>query len=172
MTIELGLARQIDAQTFGEPGQRTFRLRIIGSRDESAALWMEKEQFQALSMALTQVLSQLGREQEADLAPIVGFPEVPDHDFRTGRMGIGFDTSNGTVVLQTFSPEDDNEPALTVAIAPGHCSSLNRQLRQVVAAGRPLCPLCGAPAGPEGHACIRANGHSRQPVPQDDTEES
>ena len=56
MTIELGLARGIDAQSFGQPGQRTFRLRIVGAEAESASLWIEKEQMQALSIALKQML--------------------------------------------------------------------------------------------------------------------
>ena len=29
----------------------------------------------------------------------------------------------------------------------------------VVAAGRPPCPLCGAPLDPLGHICPRRNGH-------------
>src|SRR5450756_1602585 len=52
MTIEFGVARGIDAQSFGQPGQRTFRLRILGASAESASLWLEKEQMQALSLCL------------------------------------------------------------------------------------------------------------------------
>ena len=34
----------------------------------------------------------------------------------------------------------------------------------VVEAGRPPCPLCGAPLDPEGHVCARLNGHrNRRP---------
>jgi uncharacterized repeat protein (TIGR03847 family) len=29
----------------------------------------------------------------------------------------------------------------------------------IVAAGRPPCPLCGAPLDPQGHICPRRNGH-------------
>jgi hypothetical protein len=30
---------------------------------------------------------------------------------------------------------------------------------RIVAAGRPPCPLCGAPLDPQGHICPRRNGH-------------
>ena len=66
MTIEFGVARGIDAQAFGQPGQRTFRLRILGANAESASLWMEKEQMQALSIALKQMLSQLEYSDDPD----------------------------------------------------------------------------------------------------------
>ena len=52
MTVELGLATAVDAQAFGQPGQRTFRLRLLGEQAEAASLWLEKEQMQALSLAL------------------------------------------------------------------------------------------------------------------------
>ena len=31
--------------------------------------------------------------------------------------------------------------------------------RELVSAGRPICPLCSRPKDPEGHICPRANGH-------------
>jgi uncharacterized repeat protein (TIGR03847 family) len=30
---------------------------------------------------------------------------------------------------------------------------------EVIAAGRPPCPLCGLPLNPEGHICPRRNGY-------------
>jgi len=169
MTIDLGAARDIDAQSFGQPGQRTFRLRIIGAAADSASLWMEKEHMQALSIALTQLLAQLGREQEADAPAVEEFPEVADHDFRVGRMAIGFDPADGSVVLQTFDVsvgEDDDVPTLIVRLPQGQCSALNGQLRRIITSGRPVCPLCGVAIDAGGHACIRANGHSKQPIPE------
>ena len=84
MTIQLGPARAIEAETFGQPGERTFRLRILAGDGQSASIWMEKEQFQALSMALAQVLSQLSYEGPAAESPVDEFPEVADHDLRAG----------------------------------------------------------------------------------------
>ena len=36
---------------------------------------------------------------------------------------------------------------------------LARHGSQVVARGRPLCPLCGNPLDPTGHICPAMNGH-------------
>lgn len=168
MTIELGLARGVDAESFGQPGERTFRMRIIGRQNDSASLWMEKEQLQALSLAFTQMLSQLGREPESPEAGLDEFPPVADHDFRVGRMGIGFDPSDSSIILQMFQAGtgEDDDPTLSVRLRPEHCSSLNRQLRRIIAAGRPICALCGSPIDATGHVCVRSNGHLDQPVPE------
>src|SRR5258708_9324285 len=101
MTSDFGTARAIDALAHGLPGARTFQLRIIGSNNESASLWLEKQQMQALSLALTQVLSQLGKPPRTG-EDIASFPEGPDHDLRVARMAIGFDTSNGPAVFHFF----------------------------------------------------------------------
>lgn len=169
MTADFGTARAIDAQAQGEPGARTFQLRIIGSNFESASLWLEKQQMQALSLALTQVLTQIGRPNR-DSEGISSFPEGPDHDFRVGRMAIGFDPSTGTVVLHVFDlsrDEDEGEPDVQVRVTSDACASLNSVLQEIIASGRPQCPLCGVPLDPAGHACIRANGHTKQPIPDD-----
>ena len=168
MTIDIGTARGIDAETFGKPGERTFRLRIIGASMESASLWMEKEQVQALSLALIQMLAQIGRQQQADEAGLSSFPDVADHDLRIGRMGIGFDPADQAIILQIFElgMEENDPPTLNVRLRPEHCASLNGQLMRIIASGRPVCPLCGSPIDAAGHMCVRANGHSKQPIPE------
>jgi uncharacterized repeat protein (TIGR03847 family) len=173
MSIELGLAKAIDAETFGQPGQRTFRLRIIGENAESASLWMEKEQFQALSLALGQVLSELRDPGSAKEPPFYEFPEIADHDFKVGRMALGLDTADRTVVLYISETEaqDDDEPTLRVRLSQDHWGTLRGRLDEIIARGRPVCPLCNAPMVEGGHACIRGNGHSTQPIPEDDSGE-
>jgi uncharacterized repeat protein (TIGR03847 family) len=176
MTIEFGVARGIDAQSFGQPGQRTFRLRILGASAESASLWLEKEQMQALSLALKQMLAQLEPAGEPPAADVGDFPVVANHDFRVGRMGMGFNASDRTVVLHTFElgtgdDEGDEEPALRAHLTLEQSASLSAQLDDIIAGGRPVCPLCGLPMDGEGHACIRSNGHSKQPLPEADADD-
>jgi uncharacterized repeat protein (TIGR03847 family) len=176
MTSDFGTARAIDARAHGQPGARTFQLLIIGSNNESASLWLEKQQMQALSLALTQVLSQLGKPPRTG-EDIASFPDGPDHDFHVGRMAIGFDTANGTVVLHVFEAsreEEEGEPDVQVRITEDACAGLNSRLQEIIAGGRPVCPLCGVPMDTGSHACIRSNGHSEQPIPHDhiDDEES
>lgn len=168
MSIELGLARAIGAESFGEPGNRTFRLRIIGQNAESASLWMEKEQFQALSLAFGQVLSEL-RHSGGGEASVHEYPEVADHDFKVGRMALSIDTAGRTVILYLSDMEagETDDPTLRVDVTHDHCAALREQLDEIVSRGRPVCPLCHGPMDEGGHACIRGNGHSSQPIPEE-----
>lgn len=170
MTIELGLARAIDVESFGQPGQRTFRLRILGAASQSASLWLEKEHLQALGLALAQMLSQVRHEQRPPVGGIDEFPAVAGHDFRVGRMAVAFDPSDRTIVLYSYdvSIEEAGEPTLRVRLTRDHCSSLREQLDRIIAGGRPICALCHLPMDASGHACIRSNGHSKQPIPEED----
>jgi uncharacterized repeat protein (TIGR03847 family) len=171
MTLELGVARGIDAQSFGQPGERTFRLRVVGDSGQTASIWLEKEQLQALSLALKQMLAQLEYEQEPPSADAGPFPSSADHDFRAGRLGMGFHPPDRTVVLYTYElgmSDEEEEPTLRVRLTQEHCASLGVNLDDIIAGGRPVCPLCGAPMDSAGHACIRSNGHSKQPIPDQD----
>jgi uncharacterized repeat protein (TIGR03847 family) len=173
MTTDFGLVRGIDAQSFGQPGQRTFRLRIVGEDAQTASLWLEKEQMQALSLALKQMLAQLEYNQEPPPADAGDFPVVADHDFRVGRMGMGFNAGDRTVILFTYEVgvEDDDAPTLRARLSQEACASLGVQLDDIIAGGRPICPLCGLAMEPAGHACVRSNGHSKQPIPEEDAED-
>lgn len=174
MTVDFDVARGIDAQSFGQPGQRTFRLRIAGGSGACASLWMEKEQMQALSMALKQMLSQLEYNDQPPPADVGEFPAVADHDFRVGRMGMGFNAADRTVVVYAFElglEDDEEDPTLRFRLTQEQCASLNVQLDEIIAGGRPVCPLCGLPMGPNGHGCVRSNGHSKQPIPDESSED-
>jgi uncharacterized repeat protein (TIGR03847 family) len=175
MTTDFGVAKAVDAQSFGQPGQRTFRLRIIGESQESASLWLEKEQLQALSLALKQMLAQLEYNDEPPEADAGDFPVVADHDFRVGRLGMGFNAADRTVILYTYeigaADDDDAEPSIRVRLTQEASASLSAKLDDIVAGGRPVCPLCGSPIEPSGHACVRSNGHSQQPIPDEQSDD-
>jgi uncharacterized repeat protein (TIGR03847 family) len=51
--------------------------------------------------------------------------------------------------------EDDLEPeeVLMVRMPVGTARAFAKRTREIVGAGRPLCPLCGTPIDPEGHVC-------------------
>src|SRR6185295_12537253 len=109
------------------------------------------------------------------LASAGEFPVVADHDFRVGRMGMGFNASDRTVVLYTFelgvSDADEDEPTLRARLTQQQSASLGVQLEEIIAGGRPTCPLCGLAMDGEGHACIRSNGHSKQPIPEEESDD-
>lgn len=171
MSIELGLALHVEAETFGEPGGRTFRLRVAGEGGETAGLWMEKQQFIALSLAFGQVLSQIRHPDRVTGIAQYVFPETLDHEFKVGRMAVGLDASDRTIALYTYDvaeEDDESDPTLRVKLTLDQCAVLRPQLDDLVSHGRPLCPLCQQPADPAGHPCIRSNGHSVEPIPPED----
>ena len=58
-------------------------------------------------------------------------------------------------------PDDDpsGPDLLRVRLTPLRVRAFTERAMRVVAAGRPACPLCGAPLDPGGHICPRRNGY-------------
>ena len=71
----------MQAQAIGEPGHRTFRLMVESSDGRAAALWVEKEQLQALGLAVEQLLAE-NRLQVLALLDAVPTRIVTEADLR------------------------------------------------------------------------------------------
>ena len=170
--LDFGTVEHIKADALGEPGRRTFRLRIAGDAG-AAQLWMEKEQLQALAMAIDQMLAQLrtnkiGRPESNAAASESGdFPLEVGVDFRVGRLGLGYDDEKDLLVVLAHEQEadEDGPPSLTCRVSRGKMKTLSAEIGAVIAAGRPRCPLCGAPITPGAHhACPGSNGRTPHPI--------
>lgn len=172
MTVDFGFTQRINAESFGEPGQRTFRMRIEGAGGQTATLWLEKQQVQALELAMRQMLAQL--EHEPSGAPdMSGFPDDPEYEFRVGRMSMGYDQADQRVILQAYelTVDEDADPEISAKLTANQCAALRVQLSEIIAGGRPICPLCEGSIDPSGHSCIRSNGHREDPIPETDSED-
>jgi uncharacterized repeat protein (TIGR03847 family) len=168
---DFGRAQLLEPEALGDPGKRTFRLRIM-SGDEAASLWLEKQEMAALTLAIRQLLEQTGGDptDEPDTeAPTTPFPERPGVDFKVGRLGIGYDEGRRAVLLFAYAAteeeqKDDAPPTFSCTVTRRQCDTFARRAEEVISAGRPLCILCDGPIDPEGHDCPRRNGHHTQPV--------
>jgi uncharacterized repeat protein (TIGR03847 family) len=72
------------------------------------------------------------------------------------------DASIAASILAAFeaSSDDDEGPdILRVRVTAAAARSFVQRAAQVVASGRPPCPLCGQPLDATGHICPRRNGH-------------
>ena len=171
--LDFGRVTSLEAEAMGEPGQRTFRLRV-SSDQRTASLWLEKEQLQALALALMRLLVQMGQPEYIPAAgavanPLIPFPEQPSLDLKVGRLGLGLDQAEGNIVLFAYEVEAEEESeqaeaeqaeaVLACRAAPAQCRDLVAMIEGIVAAGRPICRLCLTPIDPEGHVCARSNGH-------------
>ena len=129
---DFGRAELLEPEAIGEPGQRTFRLRVI-SGSEAASLWLEKEQLVALTLAIRQLLEQTDEEEaSSEAGPSQSgdtFPQQPQVDFKIGRLGIGYDEGRRIVVVFAYEQEeaeDDAPPtfACQVSLPQSPCRSL------------------------------------------------
>lgn len=157
----------LTAEAIGDPGQRRFRL-VGGVEGNVVALWMEKEELRALGLAIEELLEQLGmaglashRVAAQALQPAVTGPTSPE--YAVGRMAIGYDEERKLIALfaHDIEQEDDEDelPIFAGRMSPANAKALAEQIVEVVSAGRPRCPRCGALIGPEGHVCPHSNGH-------------
>ena len=177
--FESGQGSDIDAQrlrveAIGEPGRRRFRLLALVD-GETHIIWMEKQQMQALGLALEQMLDQLP-ERGLDL----GTPDVPiefdtqtRRQFRVGRMELGFDERRNQLVIVAHDiaeDEEDGEPSFNCRLSRAQARALSADAATVVAAGRPRCTMCGSPMGPGPHVCPQQNGHLPLSLAETDTD--
>ncbi|MDQ3043646.1 MAG: DUF3090 domain-containing protein [Chloroflexota bacterium] len=167
-------AQRVRAEALGEPGQRRFRLLVLVDGATYIG-WMEKQQLQALGLALDQLLEHL-----PDTGPELDLADSPlpfDGDtrlqFRIGRMELGYDERGDRIVVIGHELEKDDEeqsPSLACRLTRGQVRALIEEAAAVAAAGRPRCTMCGAPMSAERHTCPQQNGHL--PLVYDETDDA
>ncbi len=162
---DFGRVASVKAEAIGEPGQRTFRLLLDGPRG-GACMWLEKEQLSQLSMAIRQLLS-LSSSEDSPVYPSPP-PAEPSSEagepveFKVGKLSLGHEPRQDLFLIEAHDREDEDEdvPLLEFWASRSQMTDLAEEAQTVVAAGRPLCPLCSAPMGADPHVCPRANGHN------------
>ncbi|MBI4201548.1 MAG: DUF3090 family protein [Chloroflexi bacterium] len=163
---QFGRVSSIRASAVGQPGSRRFRLLVEAQNGARAVVWMEKEQLFRLAVALKQVVAQVGelqsrRQREPRLVEPALSP-VEQVEFQTGQMAVGYDERLALFLLTASEAEEPERglPRLSLLADGRTMSTLADEALEVCAAGRPLCPLCGAPLDPGvTHICPRQNGH-------------
>ena len=175
---DLGRAELLDAEAIGQPGNRRFRVYARSPRG-TASLWVEREQMEALSLAIDQMLAQIAGgmvlRAEAQAAPALppgapsDFPEDPDVEFQVGKMQISYDEETDLIMLRVapillieqegeLVTADDAEFLLAITSTRAQAERLSTHITAILAAGRPRCPFCGRPMQ-DGHVCEKQNGY-------------
>jgi len=158
---------EVDALTtdaVGPPGQRVFYLQARQGT-QVVSLRLEKTQVAALVTYLGTLLSDLPTPE--DMPTEMGLIEPVVAEWVVGSLGVSYDEDADRVVLvaeELMAEESDDEQGGDAARARitatrAQIAALAQRGAEVVDAGRPPCPLCGQPMNPEGHMCIRLNGH-------------
>lgn len=159
---------RLEAESIGRPGQRTFRLIVGSERGDTAVLWIEKEQLQALGEAIDRLLAQVGSRQMRRLditppppKPVAPVMDAPIAEFKIGQLGLGYEVEQRLFLLQAHDIEGDPEgpPTLRCFIKQAQFRRLSEQIAGIVVSGRPRCPMCGNPLPNGPHFCPPSNGH-------------
>ncbi|MFH1140435.1 MAG: DUF3090 family protein [Chloroflexota bacterium] len=166
---ELGRVSSLKAEAVGQPGSRRFRLAVAARSGGSAVLWLGKEQLFNLGVAIKRIIATVeerrrGRARRSAPPESLGDPSSgggSSVEFQVGRMAIGYDEGAALYIIAGYDTESEEDaiPAVSLVATRDQMDSLADEAFAVCAAGRPHCPLCGAPMGPDPHVCPRHNGH-------------
>lgn len=158
--LDLGWVDSVAVESFGEPGQRTFRM-LITTAEGELSVWLEKYQIALLAPALEELLAKTPvteGEPVHDVGRLRGELEV-----RAGALALGYDTENRAFQIEV---SDLLEPPMSLEsidflLGRAALESMLEDTREILAASRPRCPLCGTPLDGEPHFCPDSNGHSK-----------
>lgn len=175
------------AGSVGQPGQRTFFLqaRRPGS---IVSVALEKIQVAALADRMATLVAEVGRRTGVEIVETVAPTDSSPLDeplveaFRVGTLTLGWEAGTSSILVEArailedaeedeegdedeaaadeIADDDPDGPDLVrVRLTLPEARAFAARAMQIVAAGRPPCPLCGQPLNPEGHICPRRNGY-------------
>ena len=141
----------------GPPGQRVFYLQAAAGTTV-LTLRLEKQQVAVLAQYLAGLL--------ADLPPV---PDPPtelellqpfEEAWVVGEIAVAVDEALDRMIVR--ADELEGERAARFVLTRGQVQAFVVRATSLVEAGRPPCPLCGRPIDPEGHMCLKTNGHKKR----------
>jgi uncharacterized repeat protein (TIGR03847 family) len=151
------------AGTVGEPGARVFYLQAAGE-GHVVTLRLEKAQVAALAEYLASVLADLATPDPASVPAELDLVEPVVAEWVVGQIGVVFDEDRDRMVVQAEElleeeADDTDQGVARFALTRAQVAGFVGRAAELVAGGRPACELCGRPKDPEGHMCIKTNGH-------------
>jgi uncharacterized repeat protein (TIGR03847 family) len=159
---ELSTVELLSPVAVGAPGKRTFFL-VIADQRRWFRVWLEKQDLQALAMAVRQLVIKLS----LDATPSSVQREEPSHE--TSRLpaaelelreaNLGFQDGHGVLAftVDVVGPRGEGQSSLRFYPTLLQLRQFAARAEEVCAAGRPICPLCGQPIDPSGHDCPGEN---------------
>jgi uncharacterized repeat protein (TIGR03847 family) len=151
------------AGTVGEPGQRMF---FLQARQDATVVTLkcEKQQVGALAEYLSGLLEDLPTVDPDSVPTLLQVVEPIVTEWPIGTLAVAWDENADRMVLVAEELLDEEAAAAGADAGQARFSLKREQVagfvtraRELVAGGRPPCPLCGAPLDPQGHACPRLN---------------
>lgn len=157
------------AGTVGSPGDRTFLLQVR-DRGTIATVKLEKQQVQALAEVLKGLVEDLPVPDA--LPPDRSSFEALAPSWVVASIGVGYDRQHDRVlvVIEELvvgsdpdtsaagddAPDDTEVATARVLLTRAQVHAFVIRAEELVAGGRPPCPVCGRPLDP-GRPCICNN---------------
>ncbi len=167
-SFEMPDVDRFTAGTVGEPGARVFYIQAVAGA-QVVTLRLEKGQVAAMAQHLAEMLVDLPAPTPDEIPDDLDLIEPAIAEWVVGQLGVVFDTERDRLLLQAEEVgELDEEGELLpnpdagsarLALTRGQVAGFIVRAATLVASGRPPCPLCNRPLDPEGHVCIKTNGH-------------
>ncbi len=162
LSFDLEAPDYFTAGTVGASGQRIFYLQARQSRT-LVTLKCEKEQVRGLAEYLADLFTRLpaaGKEPPREAALL----EPIEAAWVVAALGVGYDQADDRIVVaakELLEEESADEPATArFRITRAQAAVFVERARDLMKAGRPICPMCGSPKDPGGHVCPRSNGQA------------
>lgn len=162
--LTLGQVDFITVGSEGSPEGRTFYLQA-GQGDMVISVIIEKGHAAALSLAIDQLLGELGGLLEDDLiASDMRLRQPIQPLFQVASLGLGYNTEVDALVVVARAPvaeldEQQDPPEIHLWGSRAQMLALSERAAEVVTDRSPRCPLCDEPLEPgEDHACPGGNG--------------
>jgi len=152
--------------TLGDPGDRLFLLNVV--HDGVPVLFkLEKSQVAALCDYLAGILADLPAI-DAAVVPRACAPPDPSAAITSwpiASLAVAYEEADDRILIvaepfeEALEGHDPDEglPSARIRMSRAQVAGFIHVGRELVAAGRPPCPLCGQPMGPGRHACPRMN---------------
>lgn len=172
-SFELDAPDHFTAGTIGPLGERVFYLQAR-QRQRLVTLKSEKEQIRGLADYLAGLL--VRKPGAAEPAPAdLDLLEPAAPAWAIASLAVGYDDARHRILVEATElleeegegqgeekgeEKGEGEPAVArFHITRAQAAAFVDQARALIRAGRPICPMCSQPMGPEGHVCPRSNGH-------------
>lgn len=159
--LDLGPVESVRAESFGEPGQRTFRL-LAQTGGGTVSLWLEKQQLAMLGAALEDLLGRTPHQQAVTVADPDRSGFVGELEVRVGSLAVGFDPDGAGFSLEAADFTSAlGLNSIVLNARRDQFAQLEQEISAIVSQSRPRCPLCGQPLTSDPHFCPESNGHAR-----------
>ncbi len=172
---DLNPVQNIVADATGEPGSRTFFIQARAG-EQLVNLILEKQEVASLAENVLRLLYEL-EEKYPELSPVdpgnaALEAEYPvEETFRIRQLMLGYDNQNDRIWLiakalvikpsgAIVDPDEEDVPTARLVATREQMRLMSEHAMEVIAKGRPLCPLCERPIDRGGHFCPRTDGEA------------